>query len=400
MPPGEGPVTRPIRTAIDAELAARDWMRHLGFPDSRLTDSGADGGVDVRSSDAVAQVKKELSPTGRPKLQELYGIATYEGRQALFFTMAGYTDQAVEWGTKAGMALFRFDYNGDIVPENVLARRLLEESALPASGFDAFLSVVHSPPLERDAVADDIRSAYTRVVNKGNPAQASKAAVDLTRFLLLLDDTEGAGTSIAWALEKGTEDYRPVAQAKLGLVLERQGDITAAREAYEQAIRSAHPDATPEAARHLGNMLESSGDIAGAREAYNKAGTYGDGEWALDALLQLGSLEGDQGNLAAARAAYEQVIRSGDPDTAKGAVLDLGELLAKDGDLNGAEALYRQEMTGLPLQLRREVAVYLIDLLAGQAKFDAVRQLYRDMWPSMEIPAAFLRPEAKLHQLG
>jgi tetratricopeptide (TPR) repeat protein len=400
MLPGEGPLTRPIRTAIDAEVAARDWMRHLGFSDSRLPNSGADGGVDVRSSDAVAQVKKELSPTGRPKLQGLYGIATYEGRLALFFTMAGYTNQAVEWGTEAGMALFRLDYNGDIVPENIPARRLMEDSALPASGFDAFLSVVHSPPLERDAVADDLRSAYTRVMNHGNPEHASKAAVDLARFLLLLGDTEGAGRSIAWALEKGTENYKPVAQAKLGLALESQGDITAAREAYEQAIRSAHPDATPEAARHLGNMLESRGDITGAREAYNKAGAYGHGEWALDALLRLGSLEGDQGNLAEARAAYEQVIRSGDPDIAQGAVLDLGKLLAKHGDLIGAEALYRQEMTGLPLQRRREVALYLIDLLAGQAKFDAVRQLYREVWPSMEIPAAFLRPEAKLHRLG
>jgi tetratricopeptide (TPR) repeat protein len=399
MPPGDRSVARPIRTAIDAEQTARDWMRYLGFPDSRLTNQGADGGVDVRSSNAVAQVKKELSPTGRPKLQELYGIAAHEGSQALFFTLAGYTPQALEWGTQAGIALFRLDYSGDIIPENIPARRLIQNKALLTSGFDAFLAVVNSPPLERETVAEDIRSAYSRIMDEGNPTIASKAAVEFARFLLLIGDAEGARAPIAWALDAGSEDYRPIAQVKLGVTLEQQGDIAAARDAYEQAIRSAHPDATPEAARQLGIMLESRGDIMGAREAYSKAAASGHEEWAPDALQRLGSLEADEGNLAEARAAYEQAIRSADPETAHWAIIELGTLLAKHGDLHGAETLYRRELTGGSLQHRQEIALYLIDLLAGQGQFTAVRHVYRKMWGSMDVPEAFLKPEAKLHQI-
>jgi hypothetical protein len=48
----------------DAELVVCDWMKMHGYLDARLTTSGADGGVDVVSRRAVAQVKHHLKPVG------------------------------------------------------------------------------------------------------------------------------------------------------------------------------------------------------------------------------------------------------------------------------------------------------------------------------------------------
>ena len=103
--PGAG--ARTIRSPDDAEQVAAEWMRHLGFGDAQCTGSGADGGVDVRSHGAVAQVKAQLTPVGRPELQSLYGVARSEGRQPLFFSLMSYTAAALTWADEVGMALFR-----------------------------------------------------------------------------------------------------------------------------------------------------------------------------------------------------------------------------------------------------------------------------------------------------
>jgi Restriction endonuclease len=113
-----GAAARTIRSPEDAEQVAAEWMRHVGFGDARCTGAGTDGGVDVRSRDAVAQVKAQLTPVGRPELQALYGVARSEGRQALFFSLMSYTAAALAWADEVGMALFRFDHAGLVEPVN------------------------------------------------------------------------------------------------------------------------------------------------------------------------------------------------------------------------------------------------------------------------------------------
>src|SRR5579884_875764 len=119
---GAGP--RTIRSPDDAEQVAAEWMRHLGFDDARCTGAGADGGVDVRSRGALAQVKAQLTPVGRPELQALYGVARSEGRAPLFFSLMSYTAAALAWGDEVGMALFRFDHAGLVEPVNAAAEAL------------------------------------------------------------------------------------------------------------------------------------------------------------------------------------------------------------------------------------------------------------------------------------
>ena len=108
-------------------------MRHLGFDDARCTAPGTDGGVDVRSRGAVAQVKAQLTPVGRPELQALYGIARSEGRRPLFFSLMSYTAAAQAWADEVGMALFRFDHAGMVEPVSPAAEALLAAAGGPGA---------------------------------------------------------------------------------------------------------------------------------------------------------------------------------------------------------------------------------------------------------------------------
>lgn len=97
----------------------------MGYTDAALTGGGADGGVDVVAREAVAQVKAEARPSGRPVVQQLAGVAWHENKQPLFFSLGGFSNEAVEWADDAEVALFSFDLTGEAVPANHIASRLL-----------------------------------------------------------------------------------------------------------------------------------------------------------------------------------------------------------------------------------------------------------------------------------
>lgn len=100
-----------IRSWEDAEKSAQIWLSQNGYPEAKLTDSGADGGIDIRASNLVAQVKAGMMKVGRPAVQRLAGAA--RGDRAVFFSLAGYTDHAKDWAREAGVSLFRFDLQGE-----------------------------------------------------------------------------------------------------------------------------------------------------------------------------------------------------------------------------------------------------------------------------------------------
>ncbi|GAB3760343.1 hypothetical protein FB382_003077 [Nocardioides ginsengisegetis] len=116
------PELRLIRTAHEAEQVVAEWLTYLGFGSASLTKSGPDGGIDVQTSTVVAQVKMEAVPSGRPALQQLLGAAVIEAKTPVFFSLAGYTREAVEWADRASMALFQFDFQGEPTPVNESAR--------------------------------------------------------------------------------------------------------------------------------------------------------------------------------------------------------------------------------------------------------------------------------------
>lgn len=126
--PGKPPSPSLIQTPADAERVAASWMRWMGFGDAEATQLTGDRGLDVIATGAVAQVKAQVVPVGRPDLQSLAGAATGLKARLLFFALSGYTREAADWGDEVGMALFTFDFQGRPEPVNGPARRLFPRS--------------------------------------------------------------------------------------------------------------------------------------------------------------------------------------------------------------------------------------------------------------------------------
>ncbi len=115
-----GSSMKTVTTWREAEYLAAEHMRLLGFDDADVTQLGADGGIDVRSDAAVAQVKHYAAPVGSPAVQQLRG-ATPTGSRSLFYSLTGYTAAARAAATAAGVALFGYTVDGNIHPVNELA---------------------------------------------------------------------------------------------------------------------------------------------------------------------------------------------------------------------------------------------------------------------------------------
>lgn len=129
----QAPAPRLIRTPADAEQAAAAYMRWLGHGDAHVTPAGADGGLDVVSAQAVAQVKMEGVRTSRPTVQALYGVAQAEGKRGLFFSLGGYTREAVDWANQpqVRLPLWQFDLQGTPRAMNPPAMELVAKAHSP-----------------------------------------------------------------------------------------------------------------------------------------------------------------------------------------------------------------------------------------------------------------------------
>lgn len=123
-----GPSPRGIQDWQVAEENAATWMRHWGFRDARLTGAGTDGGVDVRSGGALAQVKMQGTPVGRPAIQNLVGARRLDHDKALlFFSNSGYASTAVVEANLSGVALFQYSVaSGRMTAVNGVARQLVQ----------------------------------------------------------------------------------------------------------------------------------------------------------------------------------------------------------------------------------------------------------------------------------
>ncbi|MBX9151976.1 restriction endonuclease [Rhodococcus qingshengii] len=108
-----------IHTPQEAEANAALRMRELGFRDASVTGGGADAGIDVRSSAALAQVKWQGGMVGRPTLQALYGARGADlSKKLLFFAASNYSKQAVDYADRNQIALFVYEPLGTLVPMN------------------------------------------------------------------------------------------------------------------------------------------------------------------------------------------------------------------------------------------------------------------------------------------
>ena len=108
-----------IRTPAQAECNAAARMRELGYHDAVAVPAGPDGGIDVRSTHAVGQVKFRGASASRPELQNLYGArGTSHEKEMWFFAASGYTKSAVDYADSVGMLLFTYEPTGELSSAN------------------------------------------------------------------------------------------------------------------------------------------------------------------------------------------------------------------------------------------------------------------------------------------
>ncbi len=125
---------REKRLVVDANSAEKAMEiamgRYLGIKDARCTAPGPDGGIDIQSGRALAQVKYFPSgaKVGRPDVQRLIGAA-YQARRknkstlVLFFAFGTtpFSGVAIEEANNTNVALFSFNEAGEIFPANTHA---------------------------------------------------------------------------------------------------------------------------------------------------------------------------------------------------------------------------------------------------------------------------------------
>jgi hypothetical protein len=107
-PKGPAPLPQPYGASDSgaAELAA-SWMRFLGAGDARSMDPTT--GTNAQSTNYVSRVDTGAALTEVTGVRELAGGAAVAKRRALFFSAAGFTDEARQFADLADTALFVFD---------------------------------------------------------------------------------------------------------------------------------------------------------------------------------------------------------------------------------------------------------------------------------------------------
>ncbi|QDC12713.1 hypothetical protein E2561_00570 [Rhodococcus ruber] len=173
-----------ISTAREAEENAAVHMRKLGFPDAAVTDEGPDGGIDVRSSGAVAQVKLWFRPVGSPALQQLYGARGTARHEMLFFAHSGYSKPAVLYADQHSIALFTFDTDGNITAHNDSARALVKQrrrlaTPPPAKRSPASLAPKREPGTSGRSVASILAEETAAAVRSKSQPRSQPAALIL-----------------------------------------------------------------------------------------------------------------------------------------------------------------------------------------------------------------------------
>lgn len=81
-----------------------EWSRFLGYQDAVKTQNKRDGGVDIKASNMIAQVKFQANPVGVGPVRELNGVKR-GNQETLFFALNGYTPEARREASEFGMTL-------------------------------------------------------------------------------------------------------------------------------------------------------------------------------------------------------------------------------------------------------------------------------------------------------
>ncbi|MET9606620.1 hypothetical protein ABZZ17_16320 [Streptomyces sp. NPDC006512] len=134
---GRTPVPRPafrpvtIRTARDAVATAALYLRWLGFQDVRQPDGLPipSAAVDLRAPGVVAQVDPTTTPAGLRAVECVWLNGLTASATSVYFSLAGYTEEARTRADDLGIPLFVMDLTGMPQPVNDPADALVGTGA-------------------------------------------------------------------------------------------------------------------------------------------------------------------------------------------------------------------------------------------------------------------------------
>ncbi len=133
--PRTEPVPRPafqpvtIRTARDAVTAAALYLRWLGYRDIRRADQRPPSGIGLAARGIVAQVDPTVRPASLRDVECLWLTAMTESSGCVYFSLAGYEEDARARADSLGVPLFVLDLTGTPQPANSLAGELVATGA-------------------------------------------------------------------------------------------------------------------------------------------------------------------------------------------------------------------------------------------------------------------------------
>ncbi|WP_028812875.1 hypothetical protein [Streptomyces flavidovirens] len=125
------PAFRPmtIRTGRDAVTAAALYLKWLGFRDIMQSPERPASGIDLRAPGLVAQVDPTTHPAGLRDVECLWLHGLSASAVSVFFSLAGYDDDARARADALDVPLFVMDLTGTPQPANRPADELITTGA-------------------------------------------------------------------------------------------------------------------------------------------------------------------------------------------------------------------------------------------------------------------------------
>ncbi|WP_353945551.1 hypothetical protein ABII15_30860 [Streptomyces sp. HUAS MG91] len=125
------PAFRPvaIRTARDAVTAVALYLRWLGYPDVRRADQRPPSGIGLAARGLVAQLEPSVRPATVRDVECLWLQSMTESAACVYFSLAGYADEARTRADELLVPLFVLDLTGEPQPVNSPADEMIAGSA-------------------------------------------------------------------------------------------------------------------------------------------------------------------------------------------------------------------------------------------------------------------------------
>ncbi|MEU9229869.1 hypothetical protein AB0D40_36665 [Streptomyces massasporeus] len=118
-----------IRTTRDAVTATALYLRWLGYRGVRRADQRPPSGIGLAARGVVAQVDPAVRPATLRDVECLWLTAMTESADCLYFSLAGYADDARARADALGVPLFVLDLTGTPRPVNAPAETLAATGA-------------------------------------------------------------------------------------------------------------------------------------------------------------------------------------------------------------------------------------------------------------------------------